>query len=56
MVEVMLAVRASSPDKISVGRVTKEPPPARAFCVPAHSPAKNRMIHMRRGMPQGEAG
>ncbi len=41
MVEAMLAARASSPEKISAGRVTKEPPPARAFCTPAQSATAN---------------
>ena len=42
MVEVMLAARASMPVNISAGRVTNEPPPASAFCTPAHSAARNR--------------
>ncbi len=41
MVEAMLAARASSPLKISAGRVTNEPPPARAFCTPAHRATTN---------------
>ena len=43
MVEAMLAARASRPDKISVGKVMNEPPPASAFCVPAHRAATNRI-------------
>ncbi len=40
-VEVMLAARASMPVSMSAGRVRKEPPPARAFCTPAHNAAAN---------------
>ena len=38
-VEVMLAASGDMPDMISAGSVTKEPPPASAFCSPAHRPA-----------------
>src|ERR1700677_2653782 len=41
-VEVMLAARASMPVSISDGRVMNEPPPASAFCVPAHIAAMKR--------------
>ena len=37
--EVMLAASGDMPDMISAGSVTKEPPPASAFCSPAHRPA-----------------
>jgi hypothetical protein len=43
-VEVMLAARASMPVSISDGRVTNEPPPASAFCTPAHIAAMKRMM------------
>src|SRR5579872_269131 len=43
-VDVMLAARASMPTAISAGSVMNEPPPARAFCAPAQSDAKNKMI------------
>ena len=36
-VEVMLAASGDMPVSISAGSVTKEPPPARVFCSPAHS-------------------
>ena len=42
-VEVMLAARASMPVSISDGSVMNEPPPASAFCAPAHSEAMKRM-------------
>ncbi len=42
--DVMLAARASMPVNIRVGRVMKEPPPARAFWHPAHMAAKNSTI------------
>ena len=38
-VEVMFAAKGDIPDRISTGRVTKEPPPAREFCKPAQTPA-----------------
>ena len=41
MVLVIFANFGSSPASISAGRVTKDPPPANAFCAPAQSPAKN---------------
>src|SRR5271163_3632013 len=41
-VEVMLAARGSMPVSISDGRVMNEPPPASAFCVPAHIAAMKR--------------
>ncbi len=41
MVEAMLAARASRPENIRAGRVTNEPPPARAFCTPAHRATAN---------------
>ena len=44
-VEVMLAARASMPVNISDGRVMNEPPPASAFCPPAHSDATNNTIN-----------
>src|ERR1700722_6755015 len=43
-VEVMLAARASMPVSISDGRVMNEPPPASAFCTPAHIEAMKRMM------------
>jgi hypothetical protein len=43
-VEVMLAARASMPVNISDGRVMNEPPPASAFCTPAHIEATKRTI------------
>ena len=43
-VEVMLAARASMPVSISDGRVTNEPPPASAFCTPAHIAAMKRTM------------
>src|SRR5215469_6865444 len=47
MVEVMFAVRASRPERISAGSVTNEPPPASAFWVPAQRPAATSSGHMR---------
>src|SRR6185312_5308138 len=47
MVEVMLAARASMPERISAGSVTNEPPPASAFCTPAQSPAASSSHHIR---------
>ena len=41
MVEVMLAARASIPVNISAGKVMNDPPPASAFCAPAHTDAMN---------------
>ena len=41
-VEVMLAARASMPVSISDGSVMNEPPPASAFCAPAHIEATNK--------------
>ncbi len=41
MVEAMFAARASRPEKMRAGRVTKEPPPARAFWIPAQSATAN---------------
>src|SRR4051812_32168311 len=32
---------------ISAGRVTKEPPPAKAFCVPAQNAARRRISSIR---------
>ncbi len=43
-VEVMLAARASMPVSISDGRVMNEPPPASAFCTPAHIEATKRTM------------
>ncbi len=45
-VEAMLAARASRPVRISAGRVTNEPPPARAFCTPAQIPTSSRTARM----------
>src|SRR3954471_4347480 len=39
-VEVIFAARASSPARMSAGRVMNDPPPASAFCAPAQSPAR----------------
>ena len=41
IVDVMLASFGSSPAAISAGRVMNDPPPASAFCTPAHRPAAN---------------
>jgi hypothetical protein len=46
-VEVMLAARASIPVSINDGRVTNDPPPASAFCTPAHIAATKRMMRER---------
>ncbi len=46
IVEVILAACASMPVNISEGRVMKEPPPARAFCIPAHSEARIRITYV----------
>jgi hypothetical protein len=43
-VEVMLAARASIPVNISDGRVMNAPPPASAFCTPAHVAAMKRTM------------
>ena len=43
-VEVMLAARASMPVSMSAGNVMNDPPPASAFCTPAHSEATKRSI------------
>src|SRR5579862_6891171 len=40
----MLAARASMPENISEGSVMNEPPPASAFCAPAHMAAKKRTM------------
>jgi hypothetical protein len=39
IVLVILASLGSSPARMSAGSVMNEPPPASAFCAPAHSPA-----------------
>jgi len=38
-VEVMLAASGVMPVSIKTGKVMNEPPPANAFCSPAHKPA-----------------
>ena len=40
----MFAARASMPVNIRDGSVTNEPPPASAFCAPAHMAAKKSTI------------
>jgi hypothetical protein len=43
-VEAILAALASRPVSIKAGRVKKEPPPAKAFCAPAHKATQNKRI------------
>src|SRR5882757_10734730 len=43
MVDVILAARGLIPLRISSGRVMKDPPPASAFCAPAHTEARKRI-------------
>jgi hypothetical protein len=48
-VEAMFAARASSPVSIRDGKVMKEPPPARAFCVPAQTATTNNKTNTHIG-------
>jgi threonine dehydratase len=55
MVETILAARASSPLTIRAGSVRNVPPPAKAFCAPAHSDARNRSRSISTAMVYGQA-
>src|SRR6476469_7762672 len=44
MVDVMFAARGSRPASTSAASVTKDPPPASAFCTPAMPPASSTSI------------
>ena len=46
-----MAARGDMPETIRAGRVMKEPPPARAFCSPAHRPAKKMRTSIDMGIP-----
>ncbi len=48
-VDVMFAASGDIPDRISAGSVTNEPPPASAFCRPAHRPARMRRASIGAG-------
>jgi hypothetical protein len=54
IVEVMFAARASMPVSISAGKVMKVPPPANAFCIPAHKEMMKRPV--RRSICALESG